>query len=399
MVYDIRVRSKTPRIQRNGYLDIVETIRERISQGEIPAGRFLGTEKELQLEFGAARSTIRKVLGELVRLGWAQSIPSKGVFAARGLAPTNSSRIALVENGTYVQNILCRHFAQVMSAEGFSIERVGGTELYPLEYALQQVMDGGYAGAFVWCFHAYPDPDLVGRLSQTIPVVSLDHRMGMADTDLVEFDHEQASYDLTTHLIKQGCRRIGLTGMLDTLDSTTARIQGYMRALFDHEMKPNPADFAFVSTSGGDRCETGLLEMRLRAPERPDGYVIINDHCSADVAATALRCGLNLPRDLKLGAVGNDYEVTCNGLAMTAIQFDWIDLAELAMELMRDRLEDLHRPSQRRRARHRLVVGGLSGALAGQPDSAVESFSPALPQKPGSHFSSSWTFYEGPPLS
>ncbi|GAM60931.1 transcriptional regulator [Vibrio ishigakensis] len=48
------------------YLQIADTLIERISSGELPAGSMLPTEGELQQEFDVSRVTIRKAMQKLV---------------------------------------------------------------------------------------------------------------------------------------------------------------------------------------------------------------------------------------------------------------------------------------------------------------------------------------------
>lgn len=361
-MYSSGVATKPSRINRNGYREIASALRSRISSGHIAPGNFISTEKELQEEFGAGRSTIRKVLSELVAEGWAVNVPKKGVFAGRGLRPIPGNTIAFVENDTFVHRILARKFEAGLSERGLRMSHVGGAENFPLEYALQQVLDGQYAGALVWCFHVSPDMELVNRLIKEIPVVALDHKLGRGETDMVTFDHEGAAYTATQHLIDQGCRRIGITGMLDTLDVTNARILGYMRAMFDNDLQPEPRDYQFIYTSGMRTHQTDVLAECLRSTSRPDAFLILQDFCAAAVAETALRAGLCLPHDLKLATLGNEFDVSVDGLGLTAVSFDWLALADLSLDLLKVRLQDLHRLPQTRVAPHRLIVRGLSGA-------------------------------------
>lgn len=387
--------ANSSRLSRNSYRVIAETLASKIASGNIAPGCFLGTERELQEEFHAGRSTIRKALGTLVEEGWAVSVPKKGVVAGRGLRPMVGRRIALVENGTYVQKVLGSRFGVRLQTQGYTLDTVGGSTLYPLEYALQQVLDGGYAGALVWCFHAYPDQDLVSRLVRQLPIVALDHRLGRADTDLVGFDHEGAAYDATAHLIRCGARRIGVTGMLDTLDTTVARVRGFMRAMFDAELQPNPTDFIFTRTSGDTRPHTSLLEMRLRSAERPDAFLVLQDMCVPETVESALRAGLSLPSDLKLATLGDDVTLEVEEAGLTSIAFDWDALVENALELMQERLEDLHRPTQTRTAPHRLIVRGSCGApepeWTAEPE-RLSGFKGELPlPKPVFRYRSPWT--------
>lgn len=385
----------TPRLGRNSFRAIADALAAEIASGEKAPGVFLGTERELQEQYGAGRSTIRKVLATLVDEGWAVNVPNKGVFAGRGLKPNQGNRIALVQNGTYVQRVLAERFAARLQEKGFELESVGGKADYPLEYALQQVLDGGYAGAIVWCFHPYPNAELVARLSRQVPVVALDHRMGRADTDVIGFDHEGAAYDVTTHLINQGCRRIGLTGMLDTLDITVHRIQGYMRAMFDHGLQPNASEFAFTWTSGQERAQDSLLESCLRGGSRPDGLLVLQDLFVPSAVAPALRAGLSLPHDLKIATIGDDIDIDIDGVGLTAAAFDWEMLVDRALTLLAQRLSDLHQPPKTITLPHRLIVRGSCGA----PESlwtpnphTLTGFQGAVPlPRPSYRFRSRWS--------
>ena len=358
------VERKGARIVRNGYREIVSTLQARIEGSQVEAGAFLPTERELQEEFGAGRSTIRKALAELVERGWAQNVPNRGVVAGRGLKSAANGRIALVENGTFVQRVLGSRFESMLEKDGRHLVPVGGRPDYPLEYALQRVLDEEFAGAIVWSFDGFPDAELVAQLARTIPTVALDHRLGNAETDLVSFDHEGAAYAATEALIRQGARRIGVTGMLDTLDITHARFRGYLHAMLAHGLQADPSDFAFCSTSGDATPRTEGLEMRLRSPGRPEAMLVLQDFCMPAVVEAALRAGLSLPRDLRLATIGDDLELSVDGIGMTAVAFDWEALACEAFRLLDERLADLHRSPQVRTIPHRLVVRGLCGAPA-----------------------------------
>ncbi len=389
---------KAARIVRNGYREIVSTLQARIEGAQVEAGAFLPTERELQQEFGAGRSTIRKALAELVSLGWAQNVPNKGVVAGRGLRPVANGRIALVENGTFVQRVLGARFETMLQKQGRQLVPIGGRHGYPLDYALQRVLDEEFEGAVVWCFDGFPDQELIARVARQIPVVALDHRLGHADTDLVSFDHEGAAHAATEALIRQGARRVGVTGMLDMLDITHARFRGYLRALFANGLQPDPSDFAFCATS--NRKSSDLLEMRLRGAARPDAFLVMQDEFGPNVVECALRAGLSLPRDLRLATVGDDLDVTVDGVGLTAVAFDWEALAVQAFDLLNERLDDLHRSPQVRIVPHRLVVRGLCGAPPSEwtpePQKAT-GFQGDLPV-PRSHFefSSGWRCHQRP---
>jgi DNA-binding LacI/PurR family transcriptional regulator/DNA-binding transcriptional regulator YhcF (GntR family) len=364
LVYTRSMRRTAARIARNGFRDITNSLRARIEAGEIGSGSFLPTERELQLQFRASRTTIRKALSALIDMGVAMNVPNKGVIAGSG--PHRSSRrdqIALIEGGTYLLKVLGVRLSELLVQRGLHLVQLAGGTQYPMEYALQRAMDLEFAGAIVWSYKGFPDLGLIKTAAAQMPIVALDHALEGAETDLVTLDHEAAAYAATEQLIRNGCKRIGVTGMLDMLDITHRRFRGYMRALFANDMLPEPKNFMFTFTSGDVLGhQTELLECRLRAEDRPDGLIVLQDFCVPPVLECALRCGLSVPRDIKFVTLGDDVEVTVDGIGMTAVAFDWDALAEQAVQVLLQRLADRQRPVQVRFAPHRLIVRGMCGA-------------------------------------
>ena len=330
--------------------------------GEIVAGSYLPTERELQAGFGASRATVRKALAALIEAGWAFNVPNKGVVATRGLKPGQNANVAFIHSGTYVLQLLSARIAELLEPSGLNLVHMGGRVDYPMEYALQRALDNNFRGALVWSYRGFPDAEQIGQAMRRLPIVALDHRIGGPETDLVTFDHEQAAYDATEHLARLGCTRIGVTGMLDMLEMTHQRFRGYMRAMFANGLQPQARDFAFTFTSGLDEHDTHLLEYRLRAEDRPDGFLVLQDISVPAVVETASRVGLKLPDDLKLATIGDDLDLTVGNVGMTAVALDWEALAQQSVALLLERLDNLHRPPQVRYAPHHLMVRGLCGA-------------------------------------
>ena len=344
----------------NGYRVITTLLQGRIAAGEIPTGSYLPTERELQDAYGASRTTVRRALASLVETGWAEALPGRGVIAARGYRRGTTRRVACIDNDSYVARMLRVRLASRLREQGLELVTLGRGQ--GMEQALQSTLEEGCAAAFVWTYEGFPNRDLVGDVARQLPIVALDHPLEGADGDLVSFDYEQAAFDATEHLIRQGARRIGVVGMMDMLEINHQRFRGYLRAMFAHGLQPQPRDFVFFATSGHDAPDVSLLETRLRSGDRPDALFVMQDSFATETVATALRSGLFLPHDLKLATLGDDYDVSMDDLGMTAIAFDWEGLAEDAFTLLRQRLESLHRPSQTRLVPHHLIVRGLCGA-------------------------------------
>ncbi|MCW2900622.1 MAG: GntR family transcriptional regulator [Streptosporangiaceae bacterium] len=71
-------------IDRDGalapYLQLAEILRKRIASGEIPAGRRIPSQSELEQEFELGRNTIKRAVEILKTEGLVAASPGRGLF-------------------------------------------------------------------------------------------------------------------------------------------------------------------------------------------------------------------------------------------------------------------------------------------------------------------------------
>jgi DNA-binding LacI/PurR family transcriptional regulator len=322
----------------------------------------LPTERELQAEFGVSRSTIRRSLAALIEGGWAQNVPSKGVAAGTGIRKAKSNNIALIHGSTYVLKVLCVRMGEMLRERGFNLVLLGSSIDSLMEDAFEYALQNDFAGALAWPYRGFPDAQVITQVTRQMPVVTLDHRIHSVSTDLVTFNYFEASYQAVDHLVRHGRRRIGVTGLLDMLETTHARFSGYMSALFANGLQPMPADYIFTATSGRYNVDTHLLEQRLRERDRPDALFVLQDDFMPATVEAVFRTGLRIPEDIALVTIGDDIDLTVDGVGVTAIAPDWDAMADEAIRMLFKRIEDPALPQSTRYAPHRLVVRGLCGA-------------------------------------
>lgn len=65
---------------RAPYLQLADILRGRIASGEIPAGRRLPSQTELEQAFDLSRNTIKKALDVLKAEGLVETAPGRGLF-------------------------------------------------------------------------------------------------------------------------------------------------------------------------------------------------------------------------------------------------------------------------------------------------------------------------------
>ena len=345
------------------YQKIAADLKGRIVQGHVESGAFLPTERELQQHFSASRGTVRRALAHLVQAGFAENIPNRGVVAVKkSEVPTSIGNVALIEYGSYVLRYMGLRLSNRLREENLYLVNLGGSIDYPPEYAFQNALDNNFTGAIVWPYRSFTDNSFVEKASKHFPVVALDHQLEGTKTDLVTVDHEGAAFDATMQLIKQGCKRILVTGELDGLDITHARFRGYMKALFAGGLQPNAADYVFIHTSGQKDIDTTLLRHRLTSGAQVDGVLALQDYYIAQIVETVLFAGFDVPRQIKISTIGDDVEVTVYKFGLTAVGFDWDQMADAAVSLLLDRLANPNQPYKTISIPHRLIIRGLCGA-------------------------------------
>ncbi|MFM9873877.1 MAG: GntR family transcriptional regulator [Fimbriimonadaceae bacterium] len=353
-----------PSARRNSFIQIANDLRARIQSGEIGLGRMLPTERELQLRYSVSRSTVRRALTRVVAEGWAKNVPNRGVVAASGFVEAVTKNIAFIDGQSYVQRVLSVRMSEKLREEGYHLIHLDATGPVTIEDALEYCVENHFAGAVIWPTRGFAAEDVLARLSSAIPVVFLGFLMPGAKADYVTFDNVLAGEIATRKLIDSGCRRIGVTGMLDMYDSNHDRFTGYLKALFMNNMQPLARDFCFNYTSAMQKPDNHLLSYRLGENDAPDGLVVLQDEFVPVAIEAALSAGLKLPRDLKICTVGDDVDVTVDGIGMSAVALDWDEMGQLAVELMLDRIESPTRDVKTVMAQHRLIVRGLCGSPA-----------------------------------
>jgi DNA-binding LacI/PurR family transcriptional regulator len=349
-------------MSRNGFKSIADSLRQRIEQGGLDTGRFLPTERELQEQFGASRSTVRRALSMLIDTGWAVNIPSKGVVAGSGARTTKTTNVALIDGCSFVMGVMVSQLSDGLRDLGYYLVHTGGKEGFLVEEALQYADDNHFAGALIWPYKGFPDIAKLQQLTRRTPVVLLDNGYRGLEADRVTYDHLLAGDTVTEHLIQVGHRRIGVTGFFDMMESTHATFAGYMRAMFRHELNPQSHDYIFTRTSGMENSDTRNLVARLQSPDRPDALVVLQDEEVPAVIEAIYAAGLRFPQDVALATVGDDVDLDVDGIGLTAVAVDYSGMAEEAVRLLSRRIEDPTRSVRTRTIATQLVVRGSCGA-------------------------------------
>jgi len=173
-------------------------------------------------------------------------------------------------------------------------------------------------------------------IQKKIPIVFFDRVEEVPYGTKVIIDNVKAGYEATSHLAKQGCRRIAhITANLGR-NVYAGRFKGYQQALADHGLSYN-ADHLLVndlSEAAAIRSAKEILEMN----PRPDGIFITNDFCAAVFMQALKEAGCRIPGDIAIVGFNNDVISKIINPKLTTINYPGEEMGEQAALSLLDQM-------------------------------------------------------------
>lgn len=170
-----------------------------------------------------------------------------------------------------------------------------------------------------------------------IPFVLVDREVPGIEADIVKGNIVSASYDLVTHLVSLGHRRIAVVTGPQTCDTSRERLSGYVRALADGGLEYD--EDLVVESSMTRNVDLRFLDGLLSLTKPPTALFLANLFQYAHVYTAVKDMGLSIPGDLSIVSFGNsDTLVTSDSLATCAIQPTY-NFGSLGTQLLLERVE------------------------------------------------------------
>lgn len=165
-----------------------------------------------------------------------------------------------------------------------------------VEQLYQRIIRGRHVDGIILACHAVDD-EIVARLQgDDIPFVLVGRHPGAA-VSFVDVDSRGAAREAVAHLLAHGYRRIALIGGQPNLIATIDRHAGYVTALQEAAIPPDPSRilFADFTQRGGYRAMQTLLQDGAR---RPDAVFAASDAMAIGAMAAIQDAGLRVPDDV-----------------------------------------------------------------------------------------------------
>lgn len=179
-------------------------------------------------------------------------------------------------------------------------------------------------------------------LSLGIPVVAFDRMIDDPRTDAVVCENVEGLRRATEHLIWLGHERIAFIGGRTDVETGAERLEGYTLAMRAADLVPFALDGGF-RTDGAEAAVDDLLAQ----PERPTALVIANNLMTRGALRSLRRAGIRVPDDLALVAVDDPPWAELVDPPLTTVAQPVRQMAQTAMRLVLERLENRRTETRR----------------------------------------------------
>ena len=164
-------------------------------------------------------------------------------------------------------------------------------------------------------------------IKKNIPLIFFDRIVENKNTICIVIDNRKAGYEITEHLISQGCKRImHITASLRR-NVYQDRLLGYKQALADYliPFEGNLLKVTDLSFESGDQIAQEILKMK----KLPDAIFFSNDKCAVGCMIALKKAGINIPQTIAVAGFNNDPLCCVVDPNLTTIHYSGFDMGIL----------------------------------------------------------------------
>ena len=174
-------------------------------------------------------------------------------------------------------------------------------------------------------------------IDNEIPLVFYDRAPNNLKADVVVVDDYSGAYSAVKHLISRGCERIAFYSAPQHLLLGKDRLNGYIDALENHNIK---YDKNLVYSCDTFESAIKISQSILKKIDRPDGIFAVNDLTAVGIMKIARKLDIKVPEELKIVGFENSKSGSiCDPELTTVDQFGY-NLGKKAMTILLDRIKN-----------------------------------------------------------
>ena len=258
--------------------------------------------RALKGSIGVSAKTRKKILAIAQEMGYSTN------SVARNLRKQSSKTI-----GVIVHNLDSAFIAEVIAGIESEISKAGYTLLISqtLESLKKEIantkamLSNRVEGLLVSLASDTDNIDHFKRvMNRGIPVIFFDRVMENDYFPVVTINNLRASYQVTEHLIQQGCKTIVHVTNNQLRNVYAERVAGYKQALADHNIAFDP-NLVFISSLTYD-CGLDFGKRLLEMEKLPDAVFAANDRFAAGCMQAVKKAGIAIPDQIAFAGFNNE---------------------------------------------------------------------------------------------
>ena len=177
-------------------------------------------------------------------------------------------------------------------------------------------------------------------LDKGVPLIFFDRVFEHPQCTSIVIDNYKAGYEVTQHLIDQGCTRIAhITASLKR-NVYADRLKGYKQALSD---KGIPFDESLIFVNNlSEQAAVDVCNTLLQMDNRPDAIFSSNDACAVSCIRELKIAKIRIPQDIAVVGFNNDPLSKVIEPNLTTVNYPGHEMGEVAASTLIRRLDQQH---------------------------------------------------------
>lgn len=284
---------------------------------------------------GIRKDTKRKILDTARKMGYQHNTFASNLRRKR----TNTIGVIVPRLNSYFMSTVISGIEKIANENGYNLIISQSQESYKKEIASVNTMyNSRIDGLLVSLAYDTMDNDhFDSLLKKNIPLIFFDRIIEHPGCTSIVIDNRRAGYDVTKHLIEQGCRRIvHIAGSLNR-NVYADRLAGYKKALSEAGITFDPS--MVISNNLSDQAGADVAQQILNMNPRPDGVFASNDTSAVACMRELKLAGIMIPDEIAFAGFNNDPVSKVIEPNLTTVNYPGQEMGEVAAATLINKLD------------------------------------------------------------
>lgn len=169
-------------------------------------------------------------------------------------------------------------------------------------------------------------------IKRKIPVLFFDRIIEHAHYPQIYIDNFKAAYEVTNHLLQQGCKRIVHISGNQLRNVYAERLRGYKQALEAHHIDFDEQLVIINDLSAKESA--AAAEAILQMDPLPDGIFTVNDVSAVSCIQVLKKAGIKIPEQIAIAGFNNDPAACVIEPNLTTVNYKGYEMGEVAASML-----------------------------------------------------------------